>query len=32
MTKLKIFFIMTLTTLFLAACDSQMEESFEFLV
>lgn len=32
MTKLKITIMMTLTTLFLAACDSQMEESFEFLM
>ncbi len=29
MTRLKIFFMMTLTTLYLAACDSQLEESFE---
>lgn len=32
MTKLKIVLTMTLTTLFLAACDSQMEESLEFLM
>lgn len=32
MSKLKIVVMMTLTTLFLAACDSQMEESFEFLI
>lgn len=32
MTKTKIFLMMSLTTLFLAACDTQMEESFEFLL
>ncbi len=32
MSKLKIILTMTLTTLFLAACDTQMEESFEMLL
>lgn len=30
MTKLKITMTMAPTTLFLAACDSQLEETFEF--
>ena len=29
MSKLKIVVMMTLTTLFLIACDNQMEEAFE---
>lgn len=29
MSKLKITVMMALTTVFLAACDSQLEESFE---
>lgn len=29
MTRVKIWIMMTLTTLILAACDSQMEESLE---
>lgn len=32
MTKLKIAVMMTLTTLFLAACDTQMEEMFEGII
>jgi hypothetical protein len=29
MTKIKIILVMSLTTLFLAACDSGLEENFE---
>lgn len=32
MTKAKLFLMMAFTTLVLAACDNQLEESFEFLI